>query len=41
MKKEEIINEGLQIAIGNPEAPKVKLEFEYKKHEDDGRRKCK
>ena len=41
VKKEEIINEGLQIAIGNPEAPKVKLEFEYKKHEDDGRRKCK
>ena len=41
MKKEEIINEGLQLAVGNAEAPKVKLEFEYKKHEDDGRRKCK
>ena len=42
MKKEEIINEGLQLAYGNPEAPDVvKLEFEYKKHEDDGRRKCK
>ena len=41
MKKEEIINEGLQSAIENPEAPKVKLEFEYHKHEEDGNRKCK
>ena len=41
MKKEEIINDGLKSVMGNPEAPQVKLEFELKKHEDDGRRKCK
>lgn len=41
IKKEEIINEGLQLAMGNSDAPKVKLELIYKKHEDDGRRKCK
>ena len=40
-KKEEIINEGLQLAMGISDAPKVKLEMKYKKHEDDGRRKCK
>ena len=41
IKKEELINEGLQLAIGNSDAPKVELELKYKKHEDDGRRKCK
>ena len=40
-KKEEIINEGLQLANSNAEFPRVNFEFEYKKHEDDGRRKCK
>ena len=41
LKKEEILNDGLQLAMKKSEAPIVKVEFEYKKHEDDGRRKCK
>ena len=42
MKKEEIINVGLQLPCNwDQEAAQVKLEFEYKKHQDDGTRKCK
>ena len=42
MKKEEIINEGLLLVKGNPEALQVKLDLDYKRHEEDGRkRSCK
>ena len=34
MKKEEIINEGLQLAYGNLIAPKVKLDIKQDKHEN-------
>ena len=35
MKKEEIINEGLQLAYGNLIAPKVKVDIKQDKHEKD------
>ena len=35
MKKEEIINEGLQLASDKTKAPKVKLEIMKKKHEEN------
>ena len=42
MKKEEIINEGLQSASGNQVAPKVELEIIKKKHEINSKKEhCK
>ena len=35
LKKEEIINEGLKLASGNPEAPQVELEIVKEKHEEN------
>ena len=39
MKKEEIINEGLQMLKGNQENVEVKLTLKYKKHEEESRRR--
>ena len=39
-KKENVINEGLKIAAKCSDAPKVKLELKYNKHEDVGKGRC-